>query len=118
MENHIIANLYADWHTPEQCWTWGDTRIFITGTKGKAEVRLNGDPLIANEELLLIVTNDNKLASCPLIPVQGNLTENFIERAQGRSTSGISSISHQDILMASAATIEADRKVVYVAART
>ncbi|GGD88438.1 Gfo/Idh/MocA family protein [Paenibacillus nasutitermitis] len=112
MEGNIVGNLYADWHTPDKSWSWGDSRIFVVGTKGKAEVRQSGDPLVSRDELLLVVSHNKKLESCTLKLVQGNLTEDFIARARG--TSSISMISHKDILKASAATIEADRSALYL----
>lgn len=111
-ESGIIGNVYADWHTPDQSWAWGDFRIFVTGTRGKAEIRQSGDPLIANDELLLVVTNDNKLESCALEPVQANLTEDFIASARGASSAPL--ISHQDILMASSAAIAADQAATLI----
>src|SRR5699024_11207898 len=61
MKSGIIANLYADWHTSSKSWTWGDCRIFITGTEGNVEARLEGDPFIQKEGLLLLVTNHSKI---------------------------------------------------------
>ncbi len=57
MGGNTAAQLYADWYTPETSWTWGDGRIFVSGTKGCAEIRTAGDPFISKSPLLLQVTD-------------------------------------------------------------
>lgn len=106
-EGGIVANLYTDWHTPGRSWTWGDCRVFLTGTAGKAELRLSGDPLVADEELLLVVTGDRELTRCPLDPAPFNLAEDFVAGARGVTANPL--ISPADVLAASAAAVEADR---------
>src|SRR5690606_31307008 len=49
----VAVQLYSDWHTPNRSWTWGDCRIFVTGTEGSAELRLEGDPFVGSKESLL-----------------------------------------------------------------
>lgn len=99
------AQLYADWHTPAKSWTWGDCRIFVSGTRGSAEVRLEGDPLIAQEELLLAVTDAMKPTRVALPPADATVTEDFMLRLSG----GASRISAEDVLAATAAALRADR---------
>ncbi|WP_236560946.1 Gfo/Idh/MocA family protein [Pontibacillus sp. HMF3514] len=107
MEDNILAHLYADWFNPEKSWTWGDCRIFVTGTKGIVELRLEGDPLASKEELLLKVTNEEEFKQVNLHSPFLNITEDFLNRLAGES----SILSHDDILTATQHTIEADEKV-------
>jgi len=104
MRSGLIAQLYADWHTPVQSWTWGDGRIFATGTQGFAELRLSGDPLISSESLLLRTTNSDSLSSIPLENPPISLSQDFLNRIRGLPAV----ITGQDILAATLATIDAD----------
>ncbi|WNQ12547.1 Gfo/Idh/MocA family oxidoreductase [Paenibacillus aurantius] len=106
MEGGIAAQLYADWYTAGSSWTWGDCRIFVTGTKGSAELRLSGDPLIAKEGLLLLVTDTQALHR--VVPESPPVTilEDFMGRLQGHPALQ----THEDILKASQAVIRADRQ--------
>lgn len=106
MEDGTTAQLHADWHNPEKSWTWGDCRIFVTGTNGTAELRLEGDPLIQNEELLLSVGHDHELTRVELTAPDSSISEDFIRRIEGQA--GL--ILHEDIYKATLATIEADEK--------
>lgn len=40
---HAVGHIRVDWLTPEGLPTWGDVRLFITGTDGYIEVRKNVD---------------------------------------------------------------------------
>lgn len=107
MDQGTVAQLYADWHAPEKCWTWGDGRIFVTGTKGSAEIRLAGDPAVsAEEELLLMMTHDQALVEVPLRAPLATLTEDFLRRVRGESHD----FTHQDLLEATKATLLADEQ--------
>ncbi|MEJ9220324.1 Gfo/Idh/MocA family oxidoreductase [Paenibacillus glucanolyticus] len=103
MDGGITAQLYADWHTPAGSWTWGDGRIFITGTSGIAEIRLEGDPLLSRDEVVLVITNQ-ELRSVPLEAPPFSLAQDFLNRVEGER--GL--ISHHDIYTASEATVAAD----------
>ncbi|WP_407267928.1 Gfo/Idh/MocA family protein [Radiobacillus sp. PE A8.2] len=107
MDGHILAQLYADWYNPESSWTWGDCRIFVTGTEGVAEIRLEGDPLVASEEMLLLVTHDEVLRKVELESPANTITKDFIQRINGE----VSTVNHEDILLATRSTIEADERV-------
>lgn len=106
----VIAQLYADWHTPDRSWTWGDLRIFVTGTEGTAELRLNGDPSVSKEELYFQVTNDTPFARVePGEPAQQEgIAADFVKRVAG----GPSALTHEDLLAASEAVIQADEQAV------
>lgn len=108
MKNGLTAQLYSDWHTPEKSWTWGDGRIFVTGTEGFAELRLSGDPLVGREPLVLHTTHTKETVRVPLVRPDRNLTEDFLVRIEGHSPAVV---THRDILAASRASIEADESV-------
>ncbi|MCM3786419.1 Gfo/Idh/MocA family oxidoreductase [Neobacillus mesonae] len=109
LEGGVCAQLYADWHAPEKCWTWGDGRIFVTGTMGSAEIRLAGDPAAKSdgeEELLLVMTHEEPLQQVPLrIPPVG-IVADFLNRIEGKPHD----FTHQDLLAATRATLEADER--------
>ena len=105
MAGGITAQLYADWHTPAGSWTWGDGRIFITATRGMAEIRLEGDPLLSSDEVALVIT-DQELRSLPLTPPAFSLSQDFLNRVEGEA--GL--ITHDDIYKASEATVTADEE--------
>lgn len=102
-----VAQLYADWHAPEKCWTWGDGRVFVTGTKGSAEIRLAGDPAVStDEELLLMMTHEQALVEVALKAPIATVTEDFLRRVRGESHD----FTHQDLLAATKATLLADER--------
>ncbi|MBO9606749.1 MAG: Gfo/Idh/MocA family oxidoreductase [Paenibacillaceae bacterium] len=131
MGGGTTAGLYADWHTPERSWTWGDGRIFVTGTEGTAELRLNGDPFAraesgaggesdagnapklaggaaAQEEALLLLTTHAEVAvRVPLQQPGHTITADFLRRIAGLP----SCIGHGDIAAASRAVVDADASV-------
>ncbi|MFD2114590.1 Gfo/Idh/MocA family protein [Paenibacillus yanchengensis] len=107
MDNGVIAQLYADWYTPDKSWTWGDGRIFVVGTEGVAELRLAGDPFVSKDALLLQTTNVQQAVQVPLIMPEHNITEDFLLRLNGKT----SFIQAQDVMQATWATIEADERV-------
>lgn len=106
MESGAIAQLYADWHTPERHWTWGDGRIFAVGTAGTAELRLQGDPLIARGAMLLMSEPSGELRSVPLRQPPVGVTGDFLNRLEGRP----SALTGADIWAASRAALEADER--------
>lgn len=110
MEDSVVAQLYADWHTPSRSWTWGDGRIFVTGTEGFAELRLQGDPLVQEASVMIQLTNDAPAALMPLEPPPCSISADFIRRIEGEP----STISHDDILKATEATIIADGLAVII----
>lgn len=106
MNNGLTSQLYADWHTPEKCWTWGDGRIFISGTKGTAEIRLEGEPLRADAGMLLYMNENEEwrlLEKDDFEPFD-TISEDFLSRIAG----GPHVLSHQDIIAASEAAVSAD----------
>lgn len=111
LEGGIIGQLYADWHTPGKSWTWGDCRIFVSGTAGCAELRMNGDPAVsAKEELLFRITHDEPFGKVEPEIVPVTVSEDFLRRIEGQP--GI--ITHRDVLLASRASVEADENAVVI----
>jgi predicted dehydrogenase len=108
LEGNIVAQLYTDWHTPDQCWAFGDCRIFVSGTKGSAELRLFGDPSVAMEELMLKVTNQEQFQRVELMEAPVTIVEDLLHRIAGKPYK----VSHEDLLLASTAAIEADEQAV------
>ena len=106
-ENGVIATMETDWFIPDSNWTWGDVRVFCTGTKGKVEIRTNGDPLIEKAPLGFMVTKDNDWHR--IGPISPNLTVSM--DLINRINTGSSEITHKDILSASKSSIIADEKV-------
>ncbi len=113
LEGGIACQLYSDWHTPARSWTWGDGRIFIVGTRGTAELRLEGDPgLAANDRNAYISITDEtgytmEQATAPAL----GIVEQFLRHAFAGGEAGV---THSDILRASEATIAADEKAIYI----
>ncbi|MBP1989191.1 Gfo/Idh/MocA family protein [Paenibacillus eucommiae] len=110
MTGGTVAQLHADWHTPEKCWSFGDLRIFVTGTRGSAEIRLTGDPSVGQEELLFTVMHDQPFAKIPLQQVPYSLADDFIRRIEGLPHE----ITHKDLLFACRAAVEADEHAVMI----
>jgi len=106
----IIASLYADWHTPEKSWTWGDGRIFVVGTKGTAEIRAEGDPFVSSNEIMIQITHDKKAQIIELQTPPITITKDFLNRIDGKRAI----ISHEDILNTTNATLVSDDKVKVV----
>lgn len=107
MEGGITAQLYADWYTPAQSWTWGDGRIFATGTEGFAELRLSGDPFASKEAMVLVTTNSSGPSQAALATPPTSITEDFLQRLASKP----SVINGGDIVLATEASIEADEQV-------
>lgn len=113
LDGGTMAQLYTDWHTPERSWTWGDCRLFVTGTEGCAELRLNGDPSCdANGELYYRITHGE-----PFIrvepepgPVKVTITRDFLNRIEGKA----SLLTHRDIIATSRATVLADENATLI----
>ncbi|PYI55442.1 Gfo/Idh/MocA family protein [Paenibacillus flagellatus] len=105
LEGGTMAQLYADWHTPDKSWTWGDCRIFVTGTEGCAELRLSGDPSCdKNGELYFQVTNGEPFVRVEPEPLSATITRDFLDRIEGKPCI----LTHRDIVETSRAAVLAD----------
>jgi predicted dehydrogenase len=56
---HAVGHIRVDWLTPKGLPTWGDVRLFITGTDGYIEVRKNVDIGGRGGENHLFLVDDN-----------------------------------------------------------
>lgn len=106
MNGGLVAELYADWHTPEKSWTWGDGRIFVVGTEGAVELRLQGDPLISREPAVLLTTRTKDLHRIPLLRPPVGIVKDFIGRTEGMPAI----LTGADVLGASRAAVDADER--------
>lgn len=107
MDDGTPAHLYADWHTPAKSWTWGDCRIFVAGTEGSAEVRLEGDAFHSTDQMLIKVTNEKETEYAVLPELRSTVSDDFLLRVAG----GESSITITDVLRATEASLRADQQV-------
>ncbi|MDF2724748.1 MAG: oxidoreductase [Paenibacillus sp.] len=110
MEDCIVAQLYADWHSPVGGWSWGDGRIFVTGTESLVELRLHGDPLVGRDPVVIRSTNGESVDRLPALEPPCTITEDWLLRIGGEA----SIVTHDDIVKATEATIRADRLVTYL----
>ncbi|HZG58429.1 Gfo/Idh/MocA family oxidoreductase [Paenibacillus sp.] len=107
LDQGVIAQLYADWHTPASSWTWGDGRIFVVGTEGTAELRLEGEPGVSTEDLLITVAGTHGYRRETNVPPPSGIVADFLTAAFEGTDAGI---THRDILIASEWTIVADER--------
>lgn len=110
MGDCIVAQLYADWHSPVGGWSWVDGRIFVTGTESFVELRLHGDPLVGRDPIVNRSTNGESVDRLPTLDPPCTITEDWLRRIGGEA----SIITHDDIVKATEATIRADRFVTYL----
>ena len=108
MKNGVVASLEADWWMPDSYFSFGDGRIFCVGTKGRAEIRTTGDDQTKGNPYGLWIgdTEGYERYDEPSIPV--TLTEDFINRIEGKQEVIISS---EDVLKASLAVVEMDERL-------
>ncbi|WP_214629398.1 Gfo/Idh/MocA family protein [Paenibacillus agaridevorans] len=110
LDDGLLTQLYADWHTPSKSWTWGDGRIFVTGTKGFAELRLSGDPLLGSSTpIMLYASEEAEWSEVDLIQPHATITADFLGFIQGEA----SLLTHEELIKASRAVLDADAAVLY-----
>lgn len=108
MENGVVATLEADWWMPDSYFSFGDGRIFCVGTKGRAEIRATGDSETKGRPYGLWIRDTEGYERCEDISITITLTQDFINRIEGKKEV---LISNHDVLMASLATIEIDENL-------
>ena len=84
----------------------GGLPIFVVGTEECAELKLNGDPRVADEEILFRVTHREPPQRVETEQPPHTITEDFLNRIDGKE----SLVTHRDILEASRMTLEADER--------
>jgi predicted dehydrogenase len=103
MSNGACAVLTADWLTPEESPSFGDTRFILMGTKGSAHLRA-----YAADSLLIV--SDGKGAYEPTLPSGG--TGAFVqEMVEALSRGEEHLITTQDVLQVARASIMAEESV-------
>jgi predicted dehydrogenase len=109
-ESGAIATMDADWRMPENFHTWGDSRIFCTGTEGKAELRASGDISTRKPVGYLIPADGNGTGFEEIKPVPQsvNLTTDFLRRIEGKEDVVL---KKNDILYSTLASLQADETV-------
>lgn len=91
-KNGISGYLRVDWHMTTTHWSWGDLRIFCTGTKGSIEIRALGDP-ITRDPIVVFFSEEKRTSKLKIESISINATSDFINRIDGKSYV----ISHKDI---------------------
>lgn len=105
--NNVHGNIYVDWLTPDNYYTWSDARIFCRGTDGFAEIRLTGDGTHAPPALIICSTRK----TAPEIITENrpavNLVKDITDQIEGKAKPFLSA---SDILNASGLTIKLNEK--------
>lgn len=100
LSNGALATLTADWLTPKDAKSFGDTRFIIMGTEGSAHLRAYAD------DHVLIVSNKSGTYEPELPPSRGDFVQNMIEAiSQGEEHF----ISTDDTLSVAKACIAAEQ---------
>jgi predicted dehydrogenase len=108
MKNGVVATLEANWWMPDSYFTFGDGRIFCVGTQGRVEVRTTGDCQAKGEPFALLIRDTETYIRCENVALPTTLTQDFINRIEGRKDV---IISGEDVLMSSLAAIEIDESL-------
>jgi len=108
-KNGISGYLRVNWHMPDSHWTWGDLRIFCSGTKGCLEARVLGDPL-TKKPVIVFYQEGNKTRRVPVKECNNSVTKDFIKRINGESYL----ISHKDILDTTRLCLSFDKQVMRI----
>lgn len=96
-ENSVTALLKTDWLMPEGFATWGDGRIFATGSKGRVEIRSAGDVLGSPGPFITLTTHDQPPGRLKALNPPWTLSEDFVRNIEGN----FSILSQEDILRCS-----------------
>lgn len=104
-KNGTSGYFRASWHMTESHWTWGDFRVFCSGTKGSVEVRALGDPL-TREPVVVLYEEGKETRKLKVEEYKNSVTKDFIDRVNKKNHV----IGHKDILDATRITVELDKK--------
>lgn len=112
MDDGTTAQLYADWHTPNNNKDGRFSRIVVTGTEGWAEYAYAYDAGLNKEHTHLRITrgDDPDQQGQVISPDAQTVTSvgDFLDRTAGLP----GTFTHADIVAASRATIEADERAI------
>jgi len=84
LSNGALATLTADWLTPKDAKSFGDTRFIIMGTEGSAHLRAYADNHV------LVVSNKSGTYEPTLPPSRGDFVQNMIDAWMGDEENFIS----------------------------
>lgn len=103
--NQSRAYIRVDWFTPDGLPTWGDGRLFITGTRGSIELRkyldIEGRP--GTDHLFLCDQDGTRYIDCTDEPI--TFFRNLIQDVRNRTQTAI---SHDHVFTVSRLALEAD----------
>lgn len=105
LEGHITATMKSDWLMPEAFESWGDGRIFVSGTKGRAEIRTSGDPLGQPGPFVAFTDHHNKTTRWEIKTPPATLAADFLNQIAGKPHR----LSVEDVYRANAAVLNIDR---------
>ena len=109
--NGVSGYFRVDWHMPESYRTWGDLRIFCTGTKDCIEARVVGDPL-TGKPLFILFREECGIKGVDTHMPTVSVTRDFLNRIAGKEYV----INHDDILKASRIVLDFDKKARVISA--
>ncbi|MFC5650546.1 Gfo/Idh/MocA family protein [Paenibacillus solisilvae] len=104
LEDQITATLKSDWLMPDAFDSWGDGRIFVTGSKGRVEIRSAGDILGQPGPYITLSTHQQKARRLDVLKVPNNLSGDFINQIEGKPYR----LSAQEIYECNATVIRMD----------
>ncbi len=105
LEEHITATMKSDWLMPEAFESWGDGRIFVSGTKGRAEIRTSGDPLGQPGPFVAFTDHHNKTTRWEIKKPPAKLAEDFLNQIAGKPHR----LTAEDVYRANSAVLKIDR---------
>jgi len=106
-DSGVSGYFRVDWHIPDSHWTWGDFRIFCTGSKGCIEARCIGDP-VTTEPQVILLEEGAETRKVDIEPYKNSVTLDFLDRINKKKYI----IGHNDILDACRITLDFNKEVV------
>lgn len=108
LEDCVNVTMKTDWLMPEAFEMWGDGRVFVTGTKGRVEIRSAGDVLGETGPFLTLTTHQNKTTRWEVERPPVTLSEDFLNQIEGKPHL----LTAKEIFESNAAVIQMDAKCV------
>ena len=104
-KNGVSGYLRVDWHMTDSHWSWGDIRIFCTGSEGYLEARVTGDPLTREPQIILF-EEGKETREVEIESEDDTVIYDFLSRVKGKK----SLIGHREILEATKMTVDFDQE--------
>jgi predicted dehydrogenase len=105
LEDHITATMKSDWLMPEAFESWGDGRIFVSGTKGRVELRVSGDPFGQPGPFVAFTDHHHKTTRLEIIKPPATLAADFLNQIAGKPHR----LTMEDVYRANSAVLKIDR---------